>query len=84
MGIGGFLFEPDCTRENALKAWDKVFYTDFFSARLEEEEAAKASDESTWVSTATGLTATILTGRPENEREEPDRPVDKRGGGRYA
>ena len=35
------LFEDDCTRERALKCWDKVFATDFFSERQEKE--AKAS-----------------------------------------
>ncbi len=34
------LFEPDCTRERALKCWDKVFATTFFSERLEDEQRA--------------------------------------------
>jgi hypothetical protein len=34
------LFEADCTRERALKCWDKVFATTFFSERLEEEQRA--------------------------------------------
>jgi hypothetical protein len=34
------LFEAACTRERALKCWDKVFATTFFSERLEEEQRA--------------------------------------------
>ncbi len=34
------LFEANCTREKALKCWDKVFATTFFSERLEEEQRA--------------------------------------------
>lgn len=36
------LFEPDCTRERALKCWDKVFDTTFFSDRYKNEKS-KAS-----------------------------------------
>ena len=35
------LFEHDCTRKKALKCWDKVFATDFFSDR--EQMTAKAA-----------------------------------------
>ena len=34
------LFDAGCTRERALKCWDKVFATTFFSERLEEEKRA--------------------------------------------
>ena len=34
------LFRADCTREQALKCWDKVFATTFFSERLENEQRA--------------------------------------------
>ena len=34
------LFKADCTREEALKCWDKVFATTFFSERLENEQRA--------------------------------------------
>lgn len=37
------LFELDCTREKASKAWDDVFDTDFFVSRLEKEEAKEGS-----------------------------------------
>ncbi|WFU92156.1 hypothetical protein QA644_33710 (plasmid) [Rhizobium sp. CC1099] len=36
------LFDNDCTREKALKCWDKFFSTTFFSERLEEEKRANA------------------------------------------
>jgi hypothetical protein len=35
------LFEPGCTRANALKCWDRVFATNFFSCRA--DIAAKAA-----------------------------------------
>ena len=34
------LFRTDCTRERALKCWDKVFSTTFFNERLENEQRA--------------------------------------------
>lgn len=37
------LFEPDCTREKALKCWDKVFNTTFFSDRYEQEMSKSAA-----------------------------------------
>jgi len=37
------LFEPDCTREKALKCWDKVFNTTFFSDRYQEEASVAAA-----------------------------------------
>ncbi|MXZ28658.1 hypothetical protein F4212_08680 [Candidatus Poribacteria bacterium] len=37
------LFRSDCTRERAVKCWDKVFATTFFSERLENEKRAAAS-----------------------------------------
>ena len=37
------LFSPDCTRERALKCWDKVFATTFFSERLEDEKRASVT-----------------------------------------
>ena len=82
------LFEPDCTREKALKAWDKVFNTDFFSARLENVDDKKESTDKDGAAAAAaagvaaGLTAAILTNH--SEAREPDRPVEKHGGGRYA
>ena len=37
------LFDADCTRERALKCWDKVFATTFFSERLEDEKRASVA-----------------------------------------
>lgn len=37
------LFAADCTRERALKCWDKVFATTFFSERLEDEQRASVA-----------------------------------------
>lgn len=37
------LFDADCTREKALKCWDKVFATTFFSERLESEQRASVA-----------------------------------------
>lgn len=34
------LFEAGCDRERALKCWDRVFNTNFFSKRLEDERRA--------------------------------------------
>lgn len=39
------LFDPDCTREQALRAWDKVFKTTFFIKRLEGDEAESRKRE---------------------------------------
>ena len=36
------LFEADCTRKKALKCWDNVFATTFFSERDEPKKEAKA------------------------------------------
>lgn len=63
------LFEQDCTREKALKAWDKVFNTDFFSLRDTDNE------EETNNNGGGGITL---------GRRTPDRVVDKRGGDLYA
>lgn len=80
------IFDPDCTREKALRAWDKVFGTDFFRSRLtaagDENQSNKSAAKTFDASSATGATAAILTNRTKSG--EPTRPVDKRGGGRYA
>lgn len=64
--IGGLdvLFQSDCNREQALKAWDKTFNTMFFIGRLE----ARGTESR----------------RSNSAAKVPDKPVDKRGGGRYA
>ena len=68
------LFDPDCTRAQALKAWDKVFNTDFFCDRA--DTATKAF----------GAPAILTSGllRAAGERAAAAAPVIKEGGGRYA
>jgi len=78
------LFDPDCTREQALKAWDKVFNTTFFSERLENEKATAQKSEGAGAAAALGAgvaAALLIKGAEQAAAEEP---VDKRGGGRYA
>lgn len=63
------LSKSTCTLSEALKAWKKIFNTDFFDGgikKAEEDEEAKAS---IWV---------------KKNTDEPTNPVDKRGGGRFA
>jgi hypothetical protein len=66
------LDKSDCTRKDALAAWDKVYDTDFFSARY-KNETEKAS------STAN---AEILSNLITTHKDP--QAVDKRGGGRFA
>lgn len=70
------LFDANCTREKALKCWDDVFNTDFFSNRLEESTQAAATGSASVLSA--GLL--IKTSRSEGARDA----VQKQGGGRYA
>lgn len=65
------LDKSDCTREQALKAWDKVFGTDFFIGRHDGKEEGKASENSLFLSS---LIAT---------KSEPA-AVHKNGGGHFA
>lgn len=66
------LDDADCTSKDALTAWDKVFNTDFFSARQKEDAAENSA----------AANAAIL-GNLVSEQRNP-RVVDKRGGGRFA
>ena len=72
MGKLDVLFEPSCTRKQALEAWDRVFDTGFFSDRLSADDAAAETS-------AGATTSGILMGK-----SSPSRAVDKQGGGRYA
>jgi len=67
------LFEPDCTRKRALKCWDKVFATTFFSERLEEEER-----------TATAAPAIISSAALLGSTSAAAAAVSSAGGGRHA
>lgn len=64
------LDDTNCTREQALKAWDKVFNTKFFSNRYEESKSSAASNSA------------ILSGLVATKSDPP--AVDKIGGGRFA
>ncbi len=46
------LFRSGCTREHALKCWDKVFATTFFGERLENEQRAAVTASAVIGSTA--------------------------------
>ena len=67
------LFRTDCTRERALKCWDKVFATTFFSERLENEQRAAVAAPTTI--TSTGLLSSTSSA---------DAAVRSAGGGRHA
>ena len=67
------LHEADCTRERALARWDRVFSTNFFSKRLEDERRA-ALHAPAIVSAATLLGATAAAAAS----------VSSAGGGRHA
>lgn len=66
------LDQVDCTQEQALKAWDKVFSTSFFSDRCQKSETAGQ---------ALGNSA-VLTNMLSSKKDPP--PVHKDGGGRFA
>ena len=67
------LFNPDCTREGALKCWDKVFATIFFSERLENEKRASLTAPGI-ISSAALLSSTSTAAAA----------VSSTGGGRHA
>jgi len=67
------LDSTDCTRDEALKAWDKVFSTDFFSKRADSTKAARSGPAI--------LTSGIIGSLASNAEQIP---VRKEGGGRFA
>ena len=67
------LFDADCTREKALKCWDKVFATTFFSARLEDEKRASVAGAAV-IGAAALLSATAAAAGA----------ISSAGGGRHA
>lgn len=71
------LFESDCTRKKALKCWDKVFNTTFFSDRLEKGTAAETKP-------AVAAPAVLTTGLIASAASAASAAVRKEGGGRYA
>ena len=77
------LLQMNCSSEQALKAWDKVFNTTFFTDRHEGAKTHGQNREGAEAGAlGAGVTAGILIKGAENAAAE--RPVDKRGGGRYA
>lgn len=65
------LDKSDCTREQALKAWDKVFGTDFFIGRYDEKDEEKCSENSLFM-------ANLIASKSDPA------PVRKDGGNRFA
>lgn len=71
------LFDAECSREEALKCWDNVFNTSFFSGR----GMVDANDNRRSVSAA----ATVLAaGLVSHAAAAAEGAVRKKGGGRYA
>lgn len=59
------IFESECTRKQALNAWDKVFNTAYFSAKLDEEKSYFAA------ASVSGTGSRIVTPRaPFGEDDE--------------
>jgi len=67
------LFDSDCTREKALKCWDKVFSTTFFGEQLENENRA-----------AIAAPAIISSTALISETSQAAAAVSSAGGGRHA
>ena len=67
------LFPADSTRERALKCWDKVFATTFFSERLENEQRASVT-----------APAIISSGALLSSTAPAAAAVSSAGGGRHA
>ena len=77
------LFQGNCSDEQAVKAWDKVFNTTFFADRLEDTKTYGRKREVVEAGAlGTGMASAILIKGAEKAAAE--RPVDKHGGGRYA
>ena len=69
------LFQPGCTREEALKAWDRVFNTSYFSDQDADTNSAQNA-------APTILTSGIL--KEQGTSPSARAAVRKEGGGRYA
>lgn len=76
------LFQWSCSREQALKAWDKTFSTTFFIDRLEVNGTEGRKGGGAARRASAGVAAGLLMEGSEGAAAE--KPVDKRGGGRYA
>ena len=71
------LFESDCTREKALKCWDKAFNTDFFIGRLKADAGLEAKS-------ALAAPSVLAAGMVASAAAAAESAVRKEGGGRYA
>lgn len=69
------LFQADCTRKQALKCWDKVFNTTFFSDRVDVEKKSALASPSV-------LTSGLL--KSTGEAASAHNVVRTEGGGRFA
>jgi hypothetical protein len=69
------LDEAQCSRKEALKAWDKVFSTDYFSNRAADE--IKATEGAPAIMTSGMLRSVASAAGPQSA-------VRKEGGGRFA
>ncbi len=78
MEVLAVLHKPDCTRKQALLAWDTLFKCDWFEARYDAENAAKAEA----LSKPAILTSGLL--RKAGQETPAQRSVQKSGGGDYA
>lgn len=78
MDVLTVLHQPDCTRKQALHAWDTLFACDWFEARYDAESAAKAEA----LSKPAILTSGLL--RTGGQDASVQRSVQKSGGGTYA
>jgi hypothetical protein len=67
------VFESNCTRERALKCWDKVFATTFFSEQLENEHRA-----------AVAAPAIVSSAMLLSQSSAAAAAVSSAGGGRHA
>ena len=67
------LFRADCTHERALKCWDQVFATTFFSERIENKQRASAA-----------APAIISSGALLSSTAPAAPAVSSAGGGRHA
>ncbi len=78
IGVLAVLHRSDCTRKQALHAWDTLFNCDWFEARYDAENAAKAEA----LSKPAILTSGLL--KKTGQDVSAQRSVQKSGGGDYA
>lgn len=71
------LFDTSCTRETALSCWDAVYNTDYFSDRVEKNEAEAVAPRGPLI-----LTSGLLKNSGSSAAAQA--AVRKEGGGRYA